>query len=130
MSRPFPDWPDQAERERRAAKARRATLCLALVASILLLISSFMSGCATKGDIKRIESWARHDAKMIALDSAATNERINLWSERWGGLDARVRLIEKSLGADVQMSAEDREFLDRGAREVERIRELNRLEKP
>lgn len=45
MNRPFPEWPDQAERERRAAKARRATLCLALVASILLLISAFMSGC-------------------------------------------------------------------------------------
>lgn len=48
MNRPFPDWPDQAERERRAAKARRATLCLALVASVLLLISAFMSGCAPR----------------------------------------------------------------------------------
>lgn len=61
----------------------------------ILALCLALSSCATKGDIKRIESWARHDAKMNALDSVATGERINLWGERVRDLMERVRYLEK-----------------------------------
>lgn len=48
MDRDLHDWPDQAERERRAAKARRWTLYLAGLAAGLMLLVECLSGCGAR----------------------------------------------------------------------------------
>ena len=64
---------------------------------ITILSVLLLAGCASGDDIKMIQSWQRHDYKMMALDSQATNERINTWAERAREVEARVRYLEKVL---------------------------------
>lgn len=87
MNRPFPEWPDQAERERRAAKARRWTLYLAGIAAVALLASAFMSGCGGRGPCrdrygrfekcpskKVLAAWDDFGKKASDLDSEAARK--------------------------------------------------------